>query len=597
MNRGRSFFGALLGANFLLVTLSMFAFGWYASKALRESEIRSVQKNLREQMSYLAYRVGLAGSDSALILELSDYNKFVGTRITWIDSSGRVLWESARPVPTKENYRFRPEFLEAAKRGEGRSVRWSATMEKYMVYYAKILLDRGQLLRLSHPVSSIEESVSNIRQSWLWGGGIILALAALLTVWVSRWVVYPLRVLREGAERFTQGKLDRRLPLFPWREVRSLADAMNRMARQLDERIRSAVYQKNETEAILSSMMEGVVAVDHRANILRCNEAFLNLFGLVRTPVVGRALVEVVRHGALEELLQEFHQGLQTVVRDIMVLQDTSSPKTLQVRGSLLRDAAGKQMGSLIVFNDVTRLRQLEDIRKDFVANVSHELKTPITSIKGFVETLEGLPELAAGDSRRFLEIIARHADRMNSIIDDLLMLSRLEHGHTSQEMQFEEVAPADMLESVVQQCMATAEKKKISLVVQEETNLIINCNPGLLEQAIVNLVANAIKYSDTGKSVELRAWDNSGQEIRISVRDHGSGIEGRHLPRIFERFYRVDKARSRSLGGTGLGLSITKHIMMLHGGYIEVESELGTGSLFTLVIPTPSPNQILTIP
>ena len=274
-------------------------------------------------------------------------------------------------------------------------------------------------------------------------------------------------------------------------------------------------------------------------------------------------------------------------VEDDIVLRG-SRDRTIRLRGTALRDLSGEG-GAVIVLNDVTDMQRLENVRRDFVANVSHELKTPIASIKGFVETLlDGALE-DSGNASRFLGIVGRQADRLASIIEDLLALSRIEQSEGSGNLPLETTGIAAIFSAVFADCEPRADDRSISLKLDCPETLTAEVNPPLLEQAVINLVDNAIKYSDPGRSVQLAArLDDTPNptELLIHVRDEGSGIDAEHLPRLFERFYRVDKARSRKLGGTGLGLSIVKHIVQAHGGTITVESELGIGSTFTIRLP-----------
>jgi two-component system phosphate regulon sensor histidine kinase PhoR len=266
------------------------------------------------------------------------------------------------------------------------------------------------------------------------------------------------------------------------------------------------------------------------------------------------------------------------------VLQDPEA-RYLQAHGTVLRDAEQQEIGVLIVLHDVTRLRRLENIRRDFVANVSHELKTPITAIKASVETLMDGDPISPADSQEFLAIIAKQADRLNAIIDDLLALSRIEQNDdvSGMVLEMQDLEPA--LRSAVQSCESAASDKEISLRVECSAGLQARINAPLIEQAVINLVGNAIKYSDRQSSVQVEAKCQD-DIVKILVRDRGCGISREHLPRLFERFYRVDKARSRRQGGTGLGLAIVKHIVQAHGGTVTVSSEPGAGSVFTILLP-----------
>jgi two-component system phosphate regulon sensor histidine kinase PhoR len=257
----------------------------------------------------------------------------------------------------------------------------------------------------------------------------------------------------------------------------------------------------------------------------------------------------------------------------------------LSGHGTLLQDAQGKQIGALIVLNDVTRLRRLEKIRRDFVANVSHEIKTPITAIKGFVETLREGAVKNPDDAERFLGIIEKHVERLEAIIEDLLSLSRIERGTEREENELVEKSVKDVLDTAIRVCEVGAVARKIDIELSCPENLFSKMEPRLLEQAVVNLLDNAVKYSNEESSIRVEASQGEG-EIILSVRDEGCGIEKKHLSRLFERFYRVDKARSRQLGGTGLGLAIVKHIAQAHGGHVNVESTPGKGSTFSIYLP-----------
>ena len=268
---------------------------------------------------------------------------------------------------------------------------------------------------------------------------------------------------------------------------------------------------------------------------------------------------------------------------DITVFQNEE--RVIDVKSSPLLDANQQQKGALIVFNDVTQMRRLENMRRDFVANVSHEIKTPLTAIKGFVETLQQGKVDKADENERFLGIIQKHVDRLNSIVEDLLALSRIEQEDEHKEINFQQVKIKDMFQAAVQLCQSKAEEKKIRIDIDCEQDTTAIFDPTLIEQAVVNLLDNALKYSEPQSTVMLKSH-RQNSELVISIQDQGIGIAQKHLPRLFERFYRVDKARSRKMGGTGLGLAIVKHIAQAHGGHVRVESQLGEGSRFSIHLP-----------
>ena len=348
--------------------------------------------------------------------------------------------------------------------------------------------------------------------------------------------------------------------------------------------------QQSERLALLSSMVEGVLAVDNAERVLIVNQAAGELFGVDGANAAGRMLHEVIRNMAVHKLVSQVFAGGRAVEGEITVLGEEE--RKLLAHGSPLRDAAGEQIGVIVVFNDITKLEKYERIRQDFVANVSHELKTPITAIKGFVETLRSRKPLEAADSAHFLQIIAEETDRMNAIVNDLLALTSVEHDDESAEA---ELTPSP-IKPVAQAAMVALEAKArehgIALELESPLDISAPINAALLEQALINLLDNAINYSEPGKIVRIEISTTDSQ-VRIAVRDQGIGIDKRFIPRLTERFFRVDKSRSRKQGGTGLGLAIVKHIVKVHRGELIIESELGAGSTFTIILPLNKSNSL----
>jgi len=420
-------------------------------------------------------------------------------------------------------------------------------------------------------------------QSIIFGGGVLICLAAALGLFISRRISQPLQDMRRGAERFAAGDFYYRLTIPDTVELASLAITLNRMAAQLAEQIAVITQQRNEQEAILESMHEGVLALDTQERVITVNRAAEALLGVVATQAKGHIIQAVVRNVTLQRLVAAAMHSTESATADIVLRG--SEERFLQATATALRDAQGQDIGVLVVLNDVTQLRHLENIRRDFVSNVSHELKTPITSIKGFVETLRDGAFDDREHAERFLGIIARHAERLHAIIEDLLALSRLEQGDESYDRPRSEASLIDVMQAAILDCAAKAEAQRVTVVPTCAAELRATVNAPLLEQAIVNLLENAITYSNPDSCVWVSARQDDDMLV-IDVRDQGVGIPHDHLDRIFERFYRVDKARSRERGGTGLGLAIVKHIAQVHGGQVSVTSTVGQGSTFTLHIP-----------
>ena len=412
-----------------------------------------------------------------------------------------------------------------------------------------------------------------------------LALAAAATVVgyvLARRTVRPVQELSIAATRLAAGEIEALLPATDLAEVADLADAIAGLREQLVERGLLIGRQGTQQEAVLGSMIEGVLAIDGRQRIVGINRAAAELLGLDLDHVVRRPLQEVVRNPELRRFALRAIDCREPVEDDLVL--HGGRDRTIRLRGTALRDVSGEG-GAVIVLNDVTDVQRLENVRRDFVANVSHELKTPIASIKGFVETLLDGAADNPTDSKRFLQIVAKQADRLAAIIEDLLALSRIEQSEGADNLPVEPAAIGGVLAAVAADCEPRAAERSITLTTRCDPVLVAEVNAPLLEQAVINLVDNAIKYNDAGRTVTMEAEAAAG-ELVIRIRDEGCGIAAEHLPRLFERFYRVDRARSRKLGGTGLGLSIVKHIVQAHRGTIGVESEPGVGSTFTIRLP-----------
>jgi two-component system phosphate regulon sensor histidine kinase PhoR len=487
-----------------------------------------------------------------------------------------------------DNHADRPEIALALAGREGISSRYSYTMQKEMIYVAAPLV-RGDsvigVVRASMPLPDINKTLFRLSSELLIGSMIVAVAAALFSLAVSRRIARPLAELRQGAERFAKGDLAHKLAVPDSPEFGALADAMNRMAGELDQRIKAAVQQRNEREAVFSSMMEGVLAVDSDERLLNVNDAASQLLAITPAGAQGRSIQEVVRNAELQRFVRRALSNDEPVETDLIF--HNGEEKFIHACGTPLRDSRGRCIGAVLVLSDATTLRRLENMRRDFVANVSHELKTPITSIKGFVETLIDGAIRNPEDAQRFLSIIAKQADRLNSLIEDLLTLAKIEQDAEREQAPLAPARIREVVDAAAQACEQKITEKKIRIDIDCPDTLRARINKPLLEQALINLVDNAVKYSEPGGKIQVAA-ETAPTETIIAVRDEGCGIEKEHLPRLFERFYRVDKARSRKMGGTGLGLAIVKHITQAHGGRVSVESSPGKGSIFRIHLPEP---------
>jgi two-component system phosphate regulon sensor histidine kinase PhoR len=455
-----------------------------------------------------------------------------------------------------------------------------------MMYVAVPLMDNKRIvavIRTSLPVTAIDKKLKSIEAQIAFVGLLIAFVAAGISWYVSRRISRPIEKMKQGAEHFARGDLLHRLPETDLEEIGSLADALNQMALQLDDRIKTIINQRNELEAILSSMEEGVIAFDMDERIISINQAAARIFESIPKHMLNRSIQEVIRNPELQQFVSQALSSTDNLEGDITLYHE--GERTIYLHSTSLRDSSEDQIGVLVVMNDVTQVRRLENIRRDFAANVSHEIKTPLTAIKGFVETLRHGSVKNPEEIERFLGIIEKHVIRLTAILEDLINLSRIEQDDEKKEIKLQKNPIKNVLQTAIGNCREKADLKDITIDCVCEENLFAMIDPTLLEQALVNLLDNAIKYSHEGSSVHVSSVQKQ-DSIIIRIQDHGTGITKEHLPRLFERFYRADKARSRNLGGTGLGLAIVKHITQAHGGYATVESTPGKGSIFSLHLP-----------
>ncbi len=589
-------------ANLLIILVTMGGFTWYGAIALKDFYLHELDTDLADRAHLVRTTVNeYMGEES-----YSKLKKFCvisgkesATRITVIDPAGKVLADSDEDAETMENHRDRPEIIEAMHGNVGKSLRFSRTLRTRMFYVAIPLPGSAGkeepaeiigVLRMSVPATAIDATLQSIRMKIGIGLAVVILFAAAVALLVSRNISRPLEQMKRGAERLSQGDFSRRMSGLQNKsaslEVAALAFSMDRMAEQLEERFKTIVSQRNELETVFSCMVESVLTVDRNERVINLNKAAAHLFEIDREKAKGKLVQEIVRNVPLQKQIANILETGEPR-EDEIVLQNADGERFLQTNLVVLHDGKNQSGDVLVVMNDVTKLRHLENMRRDFVANVSHELRTPITSIRGYVETLldEKLEDRENGV--KFLEIVLRQSDRLNAIIEDLLSLSRIEQEAESREIPLTEGCLRPVLEAAIQTCRIKADQQDIHISLDCPGEIWGVMNDTLLEQAVVNLLVNGITYGGKGSTVAVSA-EISGQDknkVLIRVRDTGIGIGREHLPRLFERFYRSDKARSRKVGGTGLGLAIVKHIVQAHGGSVEVQSREGHGATFTLSI------------
>ncbi len=486
----------------------------------------------------------------------------VRARVTIVAPDGQVVADSSASGPdlaALENHGERPEVREAFASGAGSAVRHSATVGRDLLYAAVTIRHRGRTLgvaRVAMPLEAVEEQVGDLERAESLALLLAFGITGLLTIALTASLARPLREIMD-----------------------ELARILNFSADQLQERLGEVARERARIEAILSAMEDGVLAVDHKGSVILANQALSR--GLELREPMGRHYLEVIRQrevgGVIEEVLRTGERRLVEV--EILHLKRVYAITAVPFPG-----AEGSPPGVVLTFHDATERRRLDRIRRDFVANASHELRTPLTSIRGFVEALEDGAVNEPDNAERFLGKIRVHADRMAALVEDLLELSRLESGE--RPPRFEEVIPSEIAEDVVASFSGLANRKQIVLKRVDDAAPTIVTDADRLRRIVENLVENAVKYTPEGGRVEVASGPGAAGGAVLEVRDNGPGIGAEHLPRIFERFYRVDKARSRELGGTGLGLAIVKHLAEGMGAHVRVESELAKGSRFIVTVP-----------
>jgi len=510
------------------------------------------------------------------------------TRITIIFPSGEIVGDSKKDPSSMDNHKNRPEIAQAILHGKGLSIRYGHTLETDSMYFAMPMMAQDNMIgviRTSTPLNTLQDALWSIYYKVALGFSLLIILTALASWWMSKALIRPLEVIKVQAQRLAKGDFSSRVKLSNNDSLESeqLGQAFNEIAIQLNQRIEIILNQRNEQEAVFSSMVEGVIAVDSNENVLRINQAAYNILKITKKNIEGDNLQRVIQNAELRKLILFALQQDEPVGQEITI--HNSVDQALLAQSAPLVDIHKNKCGTLIVFNDITKLKEFELQRKEFVANVSHELRTPLTAIQGLSETLIEFPDLPQDKRANFIGVIHTHSIRLEGIIENLLTLSKIEKDTEIDEIDFTDESITFALSNAIFLCKDKALKRNISIRLTNADDIIFKHSPPLIEQAIINLLSNAIKYSNGDSEIKITVITQDNN-IEISVEDKGSGIPEAHLSRLFERFYRVDKARSRALGGTGLGLSIVKHIALAHKGTVSVTSEIDKGSIFTLTLP-----------
>ncbi len=574
-----------IGVSYILLVLAvLIGLSIYLIKFVEDRSVEDLEARLGDQatlIAQLAAPMMTRDPDPAIIDALAhQVGLETQSRVTIISQNGEVLGESVEDRATMDNHASRPEFIQARLNGIGRSIRFSQTAKTDMYYLAVPINDQGETLgfaRVALSLESVHQKIGHLRNTLIGAAIAATLLAGLLAVWISSKVTRPLRELIAASDQMAEGRLESHLIPSTHDEIGQLTQTFNEMAHQLNARIAELESERSRVGAVLSVMTDGVIIIDSDNRVQSINPAAVEIFELEQEKTQGKSLFELVRHHQLADILERSRES------------GDSQSATLEVGGKRLYiQATATPLGSaqpdnmLVLFQNLTRLRRLETIRQDFISNISHELRTPLASLKALTETLNDTALEDPPAARHFLQQMDTEIDALTQLVEELLELSRIKSGRVP--LKLEPVSPYTLIEQAVERLKMQAERAQVKIFVECPPDLPpFSADPSRLGQVIVNLLHNAIKFTPAMGEVRLSA-QLSKTSILISVQDNGQGIASADLPRIFERFYKTDRARSG--GGTGLGLAISRRLVEAHGGTIWAESLEGKGSTFFFSIP-----------
>lgn len=560
-------------------------------KTFKETHIEALEDNMVREMQIISAKMEWKSGDlpslySYYSKEAKELKGYTGSRVTFIRNDGTVLGDSDTDPKEMENHLDRMEIQEALETGTGRVIRASSTTKQNMMYVAiPVDIVPGQapdVIRLSMSLKEVEESIRRLTMLLVGGLLVLFLIAALISFRLALGLTRQLEQITKVAKRIKNMDYLARVNVTKQDEIGELGNAINAMADSLQIQMTRIQQNENQLESVLDNMINGIVMIDFNGKIVLMNRRAEEVLGFSAGELVGRHFAEAKQQYELAQMIQE---GLQSKVhmREEITFYFPEE-RLLELNLVPIHRESKEFSGVLLVLQDVSAIRRLERMRSEFVANVSHELKTPITAVKGFAETLLGGAVNDEETARSFLQIIYDESDRLNRLIGDILELSKIESRRVP--LVFSPVEVTSFVDKSIKLMQSEADRKNITISLNVEPGLYVEADEDRLRQIVMNLLSNGINYTAEGGRLSLKAEGRGEDYIRIEISDTGSGIPKKDLPRIFERFYRVDKARSRSSGGTGLGLSIVKHLIELHKGTISVKSEVGIGSTFTIELP-----------
>ena len=574
-------FYKLFGTYLVIAVLAVVIAGFFIERELRTGLTRWIEEDLMAETQIIALMPeGEIEKQSQALVERSR------ARVTLIDARGLVTLDSNGQTKDLDNHLNRSEIQEARVKGKGTATRYSRTLKMDMLYVALPLYEGSHLkgyLRLSRPLLEVDRSVDKLRFSIFQVLLLIIILSMIVAFIFSMKVISPIQEIEAFTDKIRKGDVSGMLMIDSRDEIGQLSKNINDMVAELQEKIRVANEEKWKLRAAFASMAEGVMVLDSQNRIEGLNKGMAEMIGREYADIVGKTPIEAFRNIALQDALNRFRQAGEIVLEEITLGDE--NPMILDVNISAVKSLPGQDPKTMIVFHNVTRLKKLEQVRADFVANVTHEIKTPLTAIIGFVETLQQGAIDDRVKAQKFLLTIHENAQRLNRLVDDLLTLSSIELGET--ELHLEGLALEDVFETALTLISPRAALKNVRIQRDVQPGLpMVRADRDRLVQILVNVLDNAVKFTPEGGSVSITASPEVQGSVVIKITDTGIGISKSELPRLGERFYRIDKTRSREMGGTGLGLSIVKHLMKAHEGSMEIESTLGKGTTVSLHFP-----------
>lgn len=565
----------------LILLLGVSITGFVSYRYMKSQIIDNTKESLKTEDALISEYARLNQGKLDYDVLAKELKKVINRRITIIDLNGVVIGESDLSKEKLQNHLYRPEVQAALKTGEGSAVRLSDTEKIPFYYYAsKVTIDgRSILIRIAIKLTAVNDLQHRYFYIVILAIIIGMLISAILVFLYLKFFMQPIKALTKMAATMSMGNYEKKIHYTSKDEIGQLGNAFNMLSERLEQTMSDLADKQNKLISVVTSMDDGVIVLDRNERIIMINPAAKRLFN-IEHEVEGKYFIETIRNYDFEDIIKNMP------LEDVEIAIHSPVNKSLRIRTTMVQSEEGhdEQGLMLMVIQDISKIKALEQMRTDFVANVSHELKTPLTSIKGFSETLKIVEEKETKD--RFLDIINVEAERLTRLINDILTLSEIES--TDFSLNKHKINITELTEEVIHIMEPVAKNKSIGLFMnnQSQQDLIIFGDEDKYKQMIINLVDNGIKYSNDGGHVTIDLGRKEGKNAEIKVRDNGIGIREEHLSRLFERFYRVDKARSRSQGGTGLGLAIVKHILILFDGDIEIKSEPGNGTEFTLTIP-----------